>query len=145
MKKVYIIIILVCLNSFLYGCSIKKQQENTVNEDNEKISEEAVIMDYVQISQEEAKRLMDDEKGYIILDVRTYEEYDSGHITGAICIPNETIKDTEPEALKDKDQLILVYCRSGNRSKKASEKLASMGYSNVKEFGGINTWEYGIE
>jgi len=93
-----------------------------------------------QISQQEAQRIMDEEEGFIILDVRTQEEYDEGHIPGAICVPNEAIIDTPPEELPDKDQLILVYCRSGRRSKEASQKLADMGYSDIREFGGINTW-----
>ena len=143
MKKVYNITVLIFFVFLLYGCSLKEQAKNVTRTDNKE--EVTTKMDYVQISQEEAKELMDSEENYIILDVRTQEEYESGHIAGAICIPNETIKDTEPEELTEKDQLILVYCRSGNRSKKASEKLAAMGYSNVKEFGGINTWPYEIE
>lgn len=99
-------------------------------------------MTYKQISQQEAKNLMDTEKDYIILDVRTQEEFADGHISGAICIPNETITDTEPSELPNKNQLILVYCRSGNRSKQASQKLADMGYTNIQEFGGIITWSY---
>lgn len=100
---------------------------------------------YDQITQEEAKNLMDTEPDALILDVRTEEEYASGHIPGAICIPNETIDDTITAQLPDKDQLILIYCRSGNRSKQASEKLVNLGYTNIKEFGGINTWSYEIE
>lgn len=96
-----------------------------------------------QIDAEEAKVLMEEE-GSIILDVRTFEEYEAGHIHEAICIPNETIDARVEKQLKDKDQLILVYCRSGNRSKQASKKLAKLGYTNVKEFGGINSWPYEI-
>lgn len=107
----------------------------------EKVTEEAAT--YAQISQEEAKRLMDTEKDYIILDVRTQEEYDEGHIENAILIPDFEIEEKAESVLTDKNALILVYCRSGRRSKIASEKLAEMGYKNVKEFGGINTWEYG--
>ena len=95
---------------------------------------------YKQITQDEAKRLMAEESGYIILDVRTQEEYDAGHIPGAVCIPNEEISGKPPAALTDYDQLILVYCRSGNRSKQASQKLADMGFTCIYEFGGINTW-----
>ena len=83
---------------------------------------------------------MDGEENYILLDVRTREEYENAHIPGAICIPNETIGTEEIPALPDKDQLILVYCRSGNRSKQASEKLAALGYTQVVEFGGIMDW-----
>ena len=93
-----------------------------------------------QISMEEAVAMMKAQEGYIILDVRTVQEYESGHIPGAICIPNETISDAEIPQLPDKDQLILVYCRSGNRSKQAAAKLARLGYKNIVEFGGIGAW-----
>ena len=95
---------------------------------------------YRQVSPEEAASMMEEETDYIILDVRTQEEYETAHIPGAICIPNETIGTGEIPELPDKDQLILVYCRSGNRSKQASEKLAKQGYTNIVEFGGINSW-----
>ena len=95
---------------------------------------------YRQISMDEAITMMEEESGYIILDVRTPEEFADKHIPGAVNIPNETIAVEEIPELPDKDQLILVYCRSGNRSKQASEKLASLGYTNVVEFGGINSW-----
>ena len=95
---------------------------------------------YRQVSPEEAAAMMEEETDYIILDVRTREEYETAHIPGAICIPNETIGTGDIPQLPDKDQLILVYCRSGNRSKQASEKLAKQGYTNIVEFGGINSW-----
>ena len=95
---------------------------------------------YRQVSPEEAAAMMEEETDYIILDVRTQEEYETAHIPGAICIPNETIGTDEIPELPDKDQLILVYCRSGNRSRQASEKLAKQGYTNIVEFGGINSW-----
>ena len=95
---------------------------------------------YRQVSPEEAAAIMEKETDYIILDVRTQEEYEASHIPGAICIPNETIGTDDIPELPDKDQLILVYCRSGNRSKQASEKLAKQGYANIVEFGGINSW-----
>ena len=100
--------------------------------------------DYNHISQSEAKEMMDNTKDYVIVDVRTKEEYKEGHIKNAINIPNETISDDVSDVLKDKSQVILVYCRSGNRSKQASSKLAKLGYTNIYEFGGINTWEYGL-
>lgn len=96
--------------------------------------------DYRQISTDEAVALMEEESNYIILDVRTPEEYAEKHIPNAINIPNETIGTDEIPELPDKDQLILVYCRSGNRSKQASEKLVDLGYTNIVEFGGINDW-----
>lgn len=95
---------------------------------------------YRQISMEDAVTMMSEEENYIILDVRTAEEYAGGHIPEAINIPNESIGSEKIPELPDKDQLILVYCRSGNRSKQASEKLASLGYTNIVEFGGINDW-----
>ena len=97
-------------------------------------------MSYTQISMEEARSLMEEETDYIILDVRTAEEFAQKHIPGAINIPNETIGSEELAELPDKNQLILVYCRSGNRSKQASEKLAELGYTKIYEFGGINDW-----
>lgn len=93
-----------------------------------------------QITMEDAAAMMEEETDYIILDVRTEEEYASGHIPNAINIPNEVIGSEEIPELPDKDQLILVYCRSGNRSKQASKKLANLGYTNVVEFGGIMDW-----
>ena len=100
---------------------------------------------YVNITAEEAKQLMDTEEGYVILDVRTQEEYDELHIPGAILIPDTEIKEKAEEVLTDKDQLILVYCRSGRRSKLASEDLVELGYTKIKEFGGIIDWPYETE
>ena len=108
------------------------------------VGESAVNIDgYMQITQDEAKSLMDSEKDYIILDVRTIEEFNESHIDGAILIPDYEINEKAEETLTDKNQLILVYCRSGRRSKLASAELAKMGYTNVKEFGGIIDWSYG--
>ena len=104
------------------------------------IPQDQAVNSYKQISQAEAMEMMNNESGYIILDVRTESEFAGGHIPGAVCIPNETIDESVMEKLPDKEQIILIYCRSGNRSKQASEKLADMGYVNVYEFGGINTW-----
>ena len=100
---------------------------------------------YVNITAEEAKQIMDSEEGYIILDVRTQEEYDQGHIPGAIVISHEEIEEKAEQVLTDKDQLILVYCRSGRRSKIAAEALVELGYTNIKEFGGIIDWPYETE
>ena len=100
---------------------------------------------YVNITAEEAKQIMDSEEGYIILDVREQDEYDTGHIPGAILIPYTQIEEKAAEMLPDKDQLILVYCRSGRRSKIAAEALAELGYTNIKEFGGIIDWPYEVE
>lgn len=116
---------LLFLLIFLTGCSQPVKEEK---------------IDYHQISAEEAKSLMQSEENYIILDVRTKEEYEEKHIPGAVLVPNETIGEEEIPELPDKDQMILVYCRSGNRSKQAAEKLAALGYTNIFEFGGINDW-----
>ena len=95
---------------------------------------------FQQITQEEAARILEEETEYILLDVRTPEEYDEGHIPGAINLPNETIGEGELPELPELDQMILVYCRSGRRSKEAAGKLAALGYTQVLEFGGIMTW-----
>ena len=117
----------VVLFALLCGCAPQDEEKN------EK-------MTYTQITMDKAVEMMKSESGYIILDVRTVEEFNERHIPGAICVPNESIG-TEPiEELPQKDQLILVYCRSGRRSKEAAEKLAAMGYSNIYEFGGILDW-----
>ena len=120
MKK-YIPLLLILV--LLAGCSV---QETTGT--------------YRQVGMQEAIELMQSGESYVLLDVRTHEEFLERHIPGAICIPNETISDVPPAELPDKDQLILVYCRSGNRSKQASAKLAAMGYTGIVEFGGINDW-----
>ena len=99
---------------------------------------------YEQISGAEAKALMDSESGYIIIDARTQPEYDEGHIAGAILIPEYEIAARAEAELPDKEQLILVYCRSGRRSKIAAEELVKLGYTNVFEFGGIIDWEYDV-
>ena len=120
----------------VYAITLKEPADRAEN------NQEAV---YVNITAEEAKQIMDSEEGYIILDVRTQEEYDQGHIPGAILIPDTEIEATAEEVLTDKDQLLLVYCRSGRRSKLASEILVELGYTNIKEFGGIIDWPYEIE
>ena len=107
--------------------------------------QEKMEANYMNITAEEAKRIMDSEEGYIILDVRTQEEYDQGHIPGATQISHEEIAEKAEEVLTDKDQLILVYCRSGRRSKIAAEALVELGYTNIKEFGGIIDWPYEVE
>ena len=101
---------------------------------------------YRQINAEEAAAMMEEESSYIILDVRREDEYAAGHIPGAVLLPNETITaETAAEVLPDPDQMILVYCRSGNRSKQAAAKLANLGYSDIREFGGILDWPGEIE
>lgn len=108
------------------------------------ISEEGESKMYQQISQKEAKRIMDSDEAHIILDTREQEEFDEGHIPGSILLPYTEIDQKAEELLPNKDMQILVYCRSGRRSKIASESLAKLGYTNIKEFGGIIDWEYDI-
>ena len=108
---------------------------------NQKPNREAV---YMNITAKEAKEIMDTETGYIVLDVRTREEFDQGHIPGAILIPDTEIRTKAEAVLTDKDQLILVYCRSGRRSKLAAEILVELGYTNIREFGGIIDWPYDV-
>ena len=101
---------------------------------------------YQQITQEEAKRMMDEQEDAVVLDVREQDEYDEKHIPGAVLLPVGSInKETAAAAIPEQDTVVLVYCRSGNRSKTASQTLANLGYTNVYEFGGINDWPYEIE
>ena len=103
-------------------------------------AEEQAEPSWVQIDQETAKRMMEADDGHVIVDVRRQDEYDAGHIPGAVLIPNESIVDERPSELPDLEQVILIYGRSGNRSKQAAQKLADLGYLNIYEFGGITTW-----
>ena len=109
------------------------------------VSEKGEKTMYEQITPEEAKKIMDSGEEHIILDTREQDEFDEGHIPGAILIPYTEIENKAEEMLPDKDAQILVYCRSGRRSKIASESLAKLGYTNVKEFGGIIDWKYGVK
>ena len=130
MKKIVFVSLIVLLS--LYGFVACDQEEKDMKNT------------YEQITPDEAKKIMDTEKGYIILDVRTEEEFAEGHIEGAILIPDYEVADKAESILNDKDQLILVYCRSGRRSKIASEELVNLEYTNVKEFGGIIDWPYEV-
>ncbi len=100
---------------------------------------------YMNITAQQAKEIMDSQEGYIILDTRTQDEYEEGHIPGAILIPHDEVLEKAERVLTDKNQLILVYCRSGRRSKLAAEDLVKLGYTNIKEFGGIIDWPYEVE
>ena len=100
---------------------------------------------YTHLSQEQAMQIMREETGYLIVDVRRPDEFAEGHIAGAINVPNETIESETPELLPDKEQVLLVYCRTGRRSREAAGKLAGMGYTAVYDIGGIRTWKGGIE
>ena len=129
MKKLKGLIIMLCISLSLFGMTAC--QSGGANS-------------YEQISPEEAKTIMDTESDYIIIDARTDQEFAAGHIEGAILIPEYEIADRAEKELPDKEQLILVYCRSGRRSKIASEELVKLGYTNVKEFGGIIDWPYKV-
>lgn len=129
---------IICLTAFGFA-SCKEgnsESENTLPPE--------TVNEYEQITAEKAKELMDSETGYVIIDARTEEEYAEGHIEGAILIPEYEIAQRAESELPDKNQLILVYCRSGRRSKIASKALADLGYTNVKEFGGIIDWPYDV-
>ena len=130
-KKIIPAIIAIVSMLVLAGCSAQMTSQNN----------QAA---YERISAEAAKNLMDTEDKYIIIDARTQSEYDEGHIQGAILIPDNEIKERAEAEIMNKNQLILVYCRSGRRSKIASEILADLGYTNVKDFGGIIDWDYEI-
>lgn len=133
-KRGLLFVIILCL-SLLVACA-------TPTEAQTETTAEAVIA-YEQISAAEAKQIMDSDQPYVLLDVRTQEEFDGGHIQGAILLPNSEVLARAETVLPDKDAWILVYCRSGRRSKLAASDLVSLGYSNVKEFGGIIDWSYG--
>ncbi|MBE6778413.1 MAG: rhodanese-like domain-containing protein [Ruminococcaceae bacterium] len=130
--KGWFILLMIALSLFgLTACGGNSPDENS-------------SVTYEQISAEEAKEIMDTEKEYIIIDARTESEFAEGHIEGAILIPEYEIAARAEKELPDKDALLLVYCRSGRRSKLASEELVKLGYTNVKEFGGIIDWPYEI-
>ncbi|WP_418626922.1 rhodanese-like domain-containing protein [Anaerosinus sp.] len=136
MNKILLLIsMIVFLALILAGCANANTQNNVNNEEGGT---------YVRISGDEAKKIIDENKSVIILDVRTPEEYKTKHIPGAILISNETITNKEIEGIKKADT-VLVYCRSGNRSREASEKLIAMGYKHVYDFGGIDAWQYETE
>ena len=127
MKK----LLILALSLFLAGCMVTKTSETSSS--------------YKTISSPEAQQMIEDNKDALILDVRTAAEYESGHIPNAVNLSNEDIQAGKVDSLKDKSQLIMVYCRSGNRSRQAAQKLAELGYTNVVDFGGIQSWQGDIE
>jgi putative phage shock protein E len=127
MKK----ILILALSLFLAGCMVTKTSETSGS--------------YKTISSKEAQQMIEEHKDALILDVRTAAEYESGHIPNAVNLSNEDIQAGKVDSLKDKSQLIMVYCRSGNRSRQAAQKLAELGYTNVVDFGGIQSWQGDIE
>lgn len=137
-KTVALAIAALVIAAVFAGCTEKSTEQQTE-------ATQVNVGTYYRISQSEAKRIMDEESDYIIVDAREQYEYDEGHIKNAIVIPYTSIENEAAEKLPNKDQLILVYCRSGRRSKIAAQSLANMGYKNVKEFGGIIDWQYEIE
>ena len=136
MRRIILSLIICMLALSLCACSITTDEKENENMNNGADG-------YVQISQDEAKRIMDTEVGYVIVDARTESEYAEGHIKGAILIPEYEVAERAESLIEDKSTLILVYCRSGRRSKIAAEELVKLGYTNVKEFGGIIDWKYG--
>ena len=128
MKKLVIIVLAMLL---LTACGEEKEDKQGA--------------EYMNITAQQAKELMDSQAGYVILDTRTQEEYDQGHIPGAIVLPYDEVLERAEGILTDKDQLILVYCRSGRRSKLAANDLVKLGYTNIREFGGIIDWPYEVE
>ena len=127
MKK----LLILALSLFLAGCMVTKMSETSSS--------------YKTISSKEAQQMIEEHKDALILDVRTAAEYESGHIPNAVNLSNEDIQAGKVDSLKDKSQLIMVYCRSGNRSRQAAQKLAELGYTNVVDFGGIQSWQGDIE
>ena len=129
-KIIYIILIIAVIGGSIL---LFNKKDNNINNEKEGTIKYVSMDDIVQI--------MNENSNYIILDVRTIEEYNEGHIPNAICIPNETIGEAVVNKLPNKEQLILIYCRSGNRSKQAAQKLSKLGYTNLIEFGGIIDWK----
>lgn len=134
LKLIKLAAVIMVITLALTGCMGQDDKKEDENSGASKSS-------YKEITQDEAMKMMKKEKGFVIVDVRTEAEYNEGYIEGAINIPIETITDKLPTELKDKKQKIFVYCRFGNRSKAAADKLAKMGYSNIYEMGGIQTWK----
>ncbi len=141
MKRMLITVFsaLLCAVWLLSGCAPQPQtNESALDQSSEQIT-------YARISMSQAAKRMEEESGYLIVDVRRPDEFATGHIPNAINVPNESIGSSEIKELPDKDQLIFVYCRSGNRSVQASEKLVALGYTNIVEIGGILQWGGAIE
>lgn len=135
--------VILMISVLTIGCGDSEEnisEETSVVEDTTATEETGEIAAVVKISAEEAQAMMASDDPYILVDVRTEAEFDEGHIEGAILLPNDEIETLAPDQLKDKDAVILVYCRSGNRSAQASKLLVELGYKNVYDFGGIIYW-----
>lgn len=140
MKIIKLLGVLIIMSILFSSCGGFSEQTQGSSE-----TDAATKQNYVNITPEEAKAVMDNESGYIILDVRTEEEFAEGHIPGAILIPDYEISAKAESVLSDKNQTILVYCRSGRRSKLAAQALLELGYTDIREFGGIIDWKYETE
>ena len=134
MRQILLFAALAASLALLSGCALSRAKEDTAEDMTDKAA-------YHKISAEEAYEMMVSQE-VVVVDVRTSEEYDGGHIENAVLVPNESIGSEMPEALPDKESTLLIYCRSGRRSKDASEKLLKLGYKSIYEFGGIIDWPY---
>ena len=139
---IILIAVLICIGCFIYKSS--KTNKNTTS-NNSTTTTAAKTNEIRHVSMDDIVKIMDENKDYVIVDVRTPDEYKEGHIPNAINIPNETINETVYNKLKDKNQLILIYCRSGSRSRQAAYKMQKLGYTNLVDFGGIINWKGKIE
>ena len=133
MRQILLFAALAASLTLLSGCALSKTKEDTAKESSSKAA-------YHKISAEEAYEMMISQE--IVVDVRTREEYDGGHIENAVLVPNESIGSEMPETLPDKEATLLIYCRSGRRSKDAAQKLLALGYQSVYDFGGVIDWPY---
>ena len=139
---IILIAVLICIGFFIYKSS---KTNKTTTSNNSTTTTAAKTNEIRHVSMDDIVKIMDENKDYVIVDVRTPNEYKEGHIPNAINIPNETINETVYNKLKDKNQLILIYCRSGSRSRQAAYKMQKLGYTNLVDFGGIINWKGKIE
>ena len=139
---IVIIAVLICIGCFIYKTS---KTNKTTTSNSTATTNAAKTNEIRHVSMDDIVKIMDENKDYVIVDVRTPDEYKEGHIPNAINIPNETINETVYNKLKDKNQLILIYCRSGSRSRQAAYKMQKLGYTNLVDFGGIINWKGKIE
>ena len=134
MRQILLFAALAASLALLAGCALSKTKKDTSEDTTDKAA-------YHKISVEDAYEMMASQE-VVVVDVRTREEHESGHIENAVLVPNESIGSEMPEALPDKEATLLIYCRSGRRSKEAAQKLLSLGYQNVYDFGGVIDWPY---
>lgn len=139
---IILIAVLICIGFLIY----KTNNKNKITKSNSTVTTSTAKTNEIRhVSMDDIEKIMNENKNYVIVDVRTPDEYKEGHIPNAINIPNETINETIYNKLKDKDQLILIYCRSGSRSRQAAYKMQKLGYTNLVDFGGIINWKGKIE